>query len=125
LAAEPALRPDQLSDSTLLAPGALDRPDFLPRFADRFGVRRTATGVTLGLAHFLAAMAGEPRAFAPVPADVPLPDVPALRPVALVDPTPLYASSLLSSTGTGPPALNDFAAASAEEAGPSRVLDSA
>ncbi|WP_045693250.1 LysR family transcriptional regulator [Streptomyces rubellomurinus] len=123
LAAEPALRPDQLSDSTLLAPGALDRLDFLRRFADRFGVRRTATGVNLGLAHFLAEVAGEPRAFALVPADVPLPDVPGLRSVPLVDPTPLYAWSLLWCTGNGHPGLNDLAAACAEEAGRSRWLE--
>ncbi|MFF1570842.1 LysR substrate-binding domain-containing protein [Streptomyces sp. NPDC058293] len=60
LAAEPALQPDQLRDSTLWAPGALDRLDFLHQFADRFGIQNTATSVNLGLAHFLAEVAGEP-----------------------------------------------------------------
>ncbi|KJS51256.1 LysR family transcriptional regulator, partial [Streptomyces rubellomurinus subsp. indigoferus] len=104
------LRPDQLSDSTLLAPGALDRLDFLRRFADRFGVPPTATGVNLGLAHFLAAVAGEPRAFAPVPADVPLADVPGLRSRPPVDLTPLYPSSALLFNGTGQPGLTALGA---------------
>mgnify|MGYP006170301255 CR=1 FL=1 len=74
LAAEPALRPGQLRDSVLWAPGALDRLDFLRRFADRFDVRERAVGVNLGLAHFLAEVAAHPRRFSLLPADVPLPD---------------------------------------------------
>ncbi|MFI7367712.1 LysR family transcriptional regulator [Streptomyces sp. NPDC050149] len=123
LAAEPALRPDQLRDSVLWAPGALDRLDFLHRFADRFGIRETATSVNLGLAHFLAAVAQEPRRFSLLPADVPLPEIPGLRSVPLVDPTPLYAWSLLRRTDNGHPGLNDLAAACAEEAGRSRWLE--
>ncbi|MFI8387678.1 LysR family transcriptional regulator [Streptomyces sp. NPDC085540] len=123
LAAEPALRPDQLRGSVLWVPGALDRFDFLHRFADRFGIRNKATGVNLGLPHFLAEVAQEPRRFSLVPADVPLPEVPGLRPVPLIDPTPLYAWSLLWRSGTGHPALNGLAAACAEEAGRSRWLE--
>ncbi|MER7775249.1 LysR family transcriptional regulator [Streptomyces sp. NPDC096191] len=123
LAAEPVLRPDQLCDSTLWAPGTLDRLDFLHRFADRFGVRNTATSVNLGLAHFLAEVAAEPRRFSLVPADVPLPDVPGLRSVPLADPTPLYAWSLLWRVGNGSPGLNGLATACAEEAGRSRWLE--
>ncbi|MFE9856535.1 LysR family transcriptional regulator [Streptomyces sp. NPDC005780] len=123
LAAEPALRPGQLRDSVLWAPGALDRLDFLHRFADRFSIRETATSVNLGLAHFLAEVAQEPRRFSLLPADVPLPEVPGLRSVPLVDPTPLYAWSLLRRTGNGHPGLNDLAAACAEEAGRSRWLE--
>lgn len=123
LAAEPALRPDQLRDSVLWAPGALDRLDFLHRFADRFGIRETATSVNLGLAHFLAEVAQEPRRFSLLPADVPLPEIPGLRSVPLVDPTPLYAWSLLRRTGNGHPGLNDLAAACAEEAGRNRWLE--
>lgn len=123
LAAETALRPDQLRDSVLWAPGALDRLDFLHRFADRFGIRQTATSVNLGLAHFLAEVAQEPRRFSLLPADVPRPEVPGLRSVPLVDPTPLYAWSLLRRTGNGHPGLNDLAAACAEEAGRSRWLE--
>lgn len=123
LAAEPALRPDQLCDSTLWAPGALDRLDFLHRFADRFGIRNKATGVNLGLAHFLAEVAGEPRGFSLVPADVPLPHVPGLRSVPLFDPTPLYAWSLMWCTVNAHPRLTGLAAACAEEAGRSRWLE--
>lgn len=123
LAAEPALRPDQLSDSTLWAPGPLDRLDFLSRFADRFAIRNTSTSVNLGLAHFLAEVAEDPRRFSLVPADVPLPQVPGLRSVPLVDPTPLYAWSLLWRGGDGHPGLSGLAAACAEEAGRSRWLE--
>lgn len=123
LAAERALRPDQLRDSVLWAPGALDRLDFLHRFADRFGIQNTDTSVNLGLAHFLAEVTEDPRRFALVPADVPLPHVPGLRSVPLVDPTPLYAWSLLWRSGNGHLGLNDLAAACAEEAGRSRWLE--
>lgn len=123
LAAQPALRPDQLRDSVLWAPGALDRLDFLHRFADRFGIRETATSVNLGLAHFLAEVAQEPRRFSLLPADVPLPEIPGLRSVPLVDPTPLYAWSLLRRTDNGHPGLNHLAAACAEEAARSRWLE--
>ncbi len=123
LAAEPALRPGQLRDSVLWAPGALDRLDFLRRFADRFDVRERAVGVNLGLAHFLAEVAAHPRRFSLLPADVPLPDVPGLRSVPLVDPTPLYAWSLLWRTGNTHPGLDGLAAACAGEAGRSRWLE--
>ncbi|MFF3085282.1 LysR family transcriptional regulator [Streptomyces nojiriensis] len=123
LAAEPALRPDQLQGSVLWAPGALDRLDFLHGFADRFGIRNRATGVNLGLSHFLAEVAQDPRRFSLVPADVPLPRVPGLRSVPLVDPTPLYAWSLVWRSGNAHPALNGLAAACAEEAGRSRWLE--
>ncbi|WP_336048485.1 LysR family transcriptional regulator [Streptomyces sp. CA2R101] len=123
LAAEPSLRPDQLRDSLLWAPGALDRLDFLHRFADRFGIRNTATSVNLGLDRFLAEVTEEPCRFSLVPADVPLPDVPGLRAVPLVGPTPLYAWSLLWCSGNGHPGLNGLAAACAEEAGRNRWLE--
>jgi DNA-binding transcriptional LysR family regulator len=123
LASEPALRPDQLRDSVLWAPGALDRLDFLHQFTDRFGIQNTATSVNLGLAHFLAELAEEPRRFSLVPADVPLPEVPGLRSVPLIDPTPLYAWSLLWRTGNGHPGLNRLTTACAEEAGRSRWLE--
>lgn len=123
LAAEPALRPEQLRDSLLWAPGALDRLDFLRRFADRFGVRERAGSVNLGLAPFLTEVAADPRRFSLLPADVPLPDVPGLRSVPLVDPTPLYAWSLLWRTGNPHPGLSGLAAACAGEAGRSRWLE--
>ncbi|CAM5566490.1 hypothetical protein GCM10010345_73490 [Streptomyces canarius] len=81
LAAEPDLRPDQLRDAVLWAPGPLDRLDFLHQFADRFAIRNRATSVNLGLAPFLAEVAAGPRRFSLLPADVPLPDVPGPRSV--------------------------------------------
>ncbi|MFF7859066.1 LysR family transcriptional regulator [Streptomyces sp. NPDC007904] len=123
LAAATALRPDQLHDSVLWAPGALDRLDFLHQFANRFGIRKTATSVNLGLTHFLAEIAEEPRRFSLVPADVSLPQVPGLRSVPLIAPTPLYAWSLLWRTGNGHPGLNGLATACVEEAGRSRWLE--
>ncbi|WCN07221.1 LysR family transcriptional regulator [Streptomyces sp. M92] len=122
-AAASALRPEQLRGSVLRTPGALHRLDFLHRFVDRFGIENTAPGVNLGLAHFLAEVAAEPRQFSLLPADVSLPDVPGLRSVPLVEPTPLYAWSLLWRSGNGHPGLNGLAAACAEEAGRSRWLE--
>ncbi|MFH9725424.1 LysR family transcriptional regulator [Streptomyces sp. NPDC017254] len=123
LAAEAALTPEQLRDSVLWAPGALDRLDFLRQFADRFGIRERAGSVNLGLDHFLAEVVQDPRRFSLLPADLPPPDVPGLRTVPLVDPTPLYAWSLLWRTGSTHPGLSTLAAACAGEAGRSRWLE--
>ncbi|MGW1990254.1 LysR family transcriptional regulator [Embleya sp. NPDC001921] len=123
LAAEPALRPDRLRDSVLWAPGRLDRLDFLHRFADRFEIRDTVTSVNLGLAHFLAEVARDPRGFSLLPADAPLPEIPGLRCVPLVDPTPLYAWSLLWRAGNAHPGLSDLTAVCAAEAGQRRWLE--
>ncbi|MGG8408272.1 LysR substrate-binding domain-containing protein [Streptomyces sp. 12297] len=123
LATAPALRPDQLRDSVLWSPGALDRLDFLHRFADHFGIRERAAGVNLGLAHFLTEVAQDPRRFSLVPADVPLPEIPGLRTVPLIDPTPLYAWSLLWNSANGHPDLTALTAACAAEAGAGRWLE--
>ncbi|MER7480066.1 LysR family transcriptional regulator [Streptomyces sp. NPDC126510] len=123
LAAEPAVRPEQLRDGVLWAPGTLDRLDFLHRFARRFAIPTTATTVNLGLAPFLAEVVADPRRFSLLPADVPLPDVPGLRSVPLVEPTPLYAWSLLWRTGSGHPGLDALTTALAAQAGPSRWLE--
>ncbi|GAA2229551.1 LysR family transcriptional regulator [Streptomyces indiaensis] len=123
LAAEPAVRPGQLSGGVLWAPGTLDRLDFLHRFARRFGIPTTATALNLGLAHFLAEVVADPRRFSLLPADVPLPDVPGLRSVPLVDPTPLYAWSLVWRAGGGHPGVDVLTTALAEQAGRSRWLE--
>ncbi|MGK5549034.1 LysR family transcriptional regulator [Streptomyces sp. URMC 127] len=123
LAAEPALRPEQLRGSVLWSPGALDRLDFLHRFAERFGIRDRAASVNLGLAHFLAEVAESPDRFTLLPADVPLPDVPGLRSVPLTEPTPLYAWSLLWRTGNNHPGLDGLTTACAAEAARSRWLE--
>ncbi|MFI5678035.1 LysR family transcriptional regulator [Streptomyces cellulosae] len=123
LAAEPALQPDQLRGSVLWAPGALDRLDFLHQFADRFDIRDRAGSVNLGLTHFLAEVANAPQRFSLLPADVPLPELPGLRSVPLVNPTPLYAWSLLWRVGNAHPGLKSLTAACAAEAGQSRWLE--
>lgn len=122
LAAEPALRPEQLRDSVLWTPGTLGRLDFLHRFAERFGVRDHVEGANLGLEHVLADLAAQPRRFSLLPADVPLPDVPGIRLVPLVDPTPLYAWSLLR-RGGGHPQLNALVSAFVAEARRHRWLE--
>ncbi|MFE2560748.1 LysR family transcriptional regulator [Streptomyces sp. NPDC059352] len=123
LAAEPVLRPDRLRGSVLWAPGPLDRLDFLHRFADRFDIRDRAASVNLGPAHFLTEVAEDPRRFSLLPADVPLPETPGLRSAPLVDPTPLYAWSLLWRTGNGHPGLDRLTAACVAEARRSRWLE--
>ncbi|MEU6039789.1 LysR family transcriptional regulator [Actinomadura sp. NPDC047616] len=95
LAHAPAIRPEQLQDSVLWTPGPLHRLDFLHRFTERFGIRDHIEDPNLGLEHCLTDLAADPRRFCLLPADVPLPPHPAVRPVPLVDPTPLYAWSLL------------------------------
>ncbi|MYS90114.1 MULTISPECIES: LysR family transcriptional regulator [Streptomyces] len=123
LAAEPALRPEQLRDSVLWTPGALDRLDFLRRFAEQFGIRDHAEGPNLGLDHFLAAMLSDARRFSLLPADVPLPRLPGARSVPLVNPTPLYAWSLLWRDTGGHPLLRDLLTAFMTEAGRNRWLE--
>ncbi|MGI5478754.1 LysR family transcriptional regulator [Streptomyces lavendofoliae] len=123
LAAEAALRPHLLRDSVLWAPGALDRLDFLHQFSDRFGIRDRASSVNLGLDHFLTEVAADPRRFALLPADVPLPETPGLRSIPLIDPTPLYAWSLLWHADSGHPGLDRLTAACAAEARRSRWLE--
>jgi DNA-binding transcriptional LysR family regulator len=122
LADGPALRPEQLRDSLLWTPAALDRLDFLHRFAERFGIRDHAEGTNLGLDGFLTDLAADPRRFSLMPADVPLPHTPGIRSVPLVDPTPLYAWSLLW-CGSGPPLLHTLLSALAGEAGRNRWLE--
>ncbi|MEU6663110.1 LysR family transcriptional regulator [Streptomyces sp. NPDC046821] len=123
LASEQALRPDQLHDSILWAPGALDRLDFLHQFAERFDIPDRATSINLGLPHFLAEIAADPQRFSLLPADVPLPDIPGLRSVPLINPTPLYAWSLLWRTGNEHPGLHHLTATCAAQAARSRWLE--
>ncbi|WP_327070875.1 LysR family transcriptional regulator [Kitasatospora sp. NBC_01250] len=123
LATEPALRPEQLRDSLLWAPGPLERLDFLHQFAERFGIRHRSASVNLGLPHFLAEVAEEPHRFSLLPADLSLPQVPGLRTVPLVDPTPLYAWSLLWPAGGGHPGLAGLVAACTAQAAQHRWLE--
>ncbi|WHM40598.1 hypothetical protein [Streptomyces sp. BPTC-684] len=54
---------------------------------------------------------------------MPLPHIPGLRSVPLVEPTPLYAWSLLWRTGNGHPGPESLTAACAAEAARSRWLE--
>ncbi|MBD0695364.1 LysR family transcriptional regulator [Streptomyces sp. CBMA123] len=95
LAGRDALAPAELRGSVLRYPAAVDRLDFLTRFATRFGITGRVGSTNLGLEHFLDQVAADPSCFSLVPADAPLPDRPDVRAVPLVGPTPLYAWSLL------------------------------
>ncbi len=93
LAGRVRLRPGELRDGALWFPAAIDRLDYLRRFAAHFGVPADFGGVNLGLGALAEHLRAEPRQVSLLPADAPLP--PGLRAVPLVDPTPLYAWSLL------------------------------
>ncbi|MCD0447285.1 LysR family transcriptional regulator [Glycomyces sp. A-F 0318] len=123
LASEPHLRPDQLRGSLLWTPGPPERLDFLRRFADRFGIERHTGGVNLGLDHFAARIAADPACFSLFPPDCPLPDVPGLRSVPLLEPTPLYAWSLVWRRDDPPRLLDPLLAAFADQARRSRWLE--
>ncbi|MCQ4212537.1 LysR family transcriptional regulator [Streptomyces longispororuber] len=123
LAGADSLRPADLRDSTLRYPAETVRLDFLTRFADRFGIVSRRGGPNLGLESFLDRLRDEPGQFTLFPADVPLPDDPGLRVVPLVDPTPLYAWSLVWPTGREHPGIAGLLRAAARSAGTRRWLD--
>jgi DNA-binding transcriptional LysR family regulator len=123
LASAPHLRPEQLRDSLLWTPGPLSRLDFLSRFADHFGVERHFDGVNLGLEHFAAQIAADPTCFSLFPPDCPLPDVPGIRSIPLLEPTPLYAWSLVWRRDDPPHQLDPLLAAFADQARRNRWLE--
>ncbi|MFJ3788062.1 LysR family transcriptional regulator [Kitasatospora sp. NPDC090091] len=133
LAGRDALRPADLRDSVLRYPAAVDRLDFLTRFADRFGVGGRTGSTNLGLEHFVERVRTDPACFSLLPADCPLPDLPAaggggrpgVRTVPLVDPTPLYAWSLVwrEDDAQPHPQLEPLLGAFGEEARRSRWLE--
>ncbi|MEU8923180.1 LysR family transcriptional regulator [Kitasatospora sp. NPDC048545] len=126
LAGRGVLSPAELRGSVLRYPAAVDRLDFLTRFATRFDVPRRVGSTNLGLEHFLDEVGGDPSCFSLVPADTPLPDRPGVRTVPLAGPTPLYAWSLLwrEDGSTDPhPRLDELIGAFATEAARSRWLE--
>ncbi|WP_026923218.1 LysR family transcriptional regulator [Glycomyces arizonensis] len=123
LASEPHLRPDRLRGSLLWTPGPLDRLDFLRRFADRFGIERHTSGVNLGLDHFAAQIAADPTCFSLFPPDCPLPDVPGIRSIPLLEPMPLYAWSLVWRRDDPSHLLAPLLAALADQARRNRWLE--
>lgn len=123
LAGSTELRPDHLRDSVLHAPADLDRLDFLARFVDRFGIPEHRITPNLGLAPMLSALAADPGGFALLPADVEFPEVPGVTAIPLVDPTPLYAWSLIWRTSAEPPLLEALVSALVRTAGENRWLE--
>ncbi|MER6300215.1 LysR family transcriptional regulator [Kitasatospora sp. NPDC001539] len=126
LAGRDTLSPAELGGSVLRYPAAVDRLDFLNRFATRFGIAERVGSTNLGLEHFVDQVAADPACFSLVPADNPLPDRPGVRTVPLVGPTPLYAWSLLwrAERGTDPhPQLERLLRAFTAEAARSRWLE--
>lgn len=123
LAGSAALRPDQLRGSVLHTPATLDRLDFLARFSARFGIDEHHAGPNLGLAPLLSGLRADPRGIALVPADVEFPDLTGVSAVPLVDPTPLYAWSLIWRTRPEPPQLEPLLTALAATARQRRWLE--
>jgi DNA-binding transcriptional LysR family regulator len=120
LAGADEVRPAELHGGVLWAPAALAKLDFLRRFADHFGLA-TESGVNLGIEHLVADVRADPRRFALFPADAPLPVDTGVRVIPLVDPTPLYAWSLVWRDDT--PAIDALLSALAEVGGRSRWLE--
>ncbi|WP_413230223.1 LysR family transcriptional regulator [Kitasatospora herbaricolor] len=114
LAHRPALRPDQLAQGRLVLPAAAERLDFARRFAEEFAVPVLPGEANLGFDHLLARIRSTPGGFTLFPAEVPLPDGSGLVAVPLVDPTPLYAWSLLRPSGRPAPAVDALLRACAE-----------
>ncbi|MDH6703848.1 DNA-binding transcriptional LysR family regulator [Kitasatospora sp. MAA19] len=133
LADRDVLSPAELRGSVLRYPAAVDRLDFLTRFAARFEVTERVGSTNLGLEHFVEQVRTDPSCFSLVPADCPLPEVhsgpgrPGVRTVPLADPTPLYAWSLLWCEDGGAadphPRLEPLLRAFAAEARGSRWLE--
>ena len=95
LAGRESLRPAELAGSTLVLPAAAGRLDYLGRFADRFGVAGRSEGPNLGMAEFLERIRAGRDRFSLLPADLPLPAGAGLAAIPIVEPTPLYAWSLI------------------------------
>jgi DNA-binding transcriptional LysR family regulator len=94
LADAPQLRPADLRESRLWYPAAIERLDFLRRFAERFDIAGES-GVNLGAGPLLDHLRAAPRFFTLLPADAPRVDDQGIRAIPLVDPTPLYAWSFI------------------------------
>jgi DNA-binding transcriptional LysR family regulator len=95
LAGRESIRPPDLSASTLVLPAAPQRLDYLMRFADRFGIASRSDGPNLGLEDFLERVRTSPDSFSLLPADLPLGPGARVATIPIVDPTPLYAWSLI------------------------------
>ncbi|GAA2142620.1 LysR family transcriptional regulator [Kitasatospora kazusensis] len=95
LAAAGQLRPDQLSGLRLVLPATAGRLDFLGRFAGQFDVPVLPGELNLGLDHLLERVRATADGFTLLPSELPLTPGSGLAVVPLVQPTPLYAWSLV------------------------------
>jgi len=95
------LRPADLRGSVVWFPAAIERLDFLRSFCEEFGIPIRDGGPNLGPDGLLDSLAGDPDLVTLLPADLVLPERADIRTVPLVDPTPVYAWSLVwRRTGT-------------------------
>ncbi|MFC9327569.1 LysR family transcriptional regulator [Kitasatospora sp. NPDC057015] len=114
LAHRQALRPAELATGRLVLPAAAERLDFLRRFAEEFAVPMLPGEANLGFEHLLARIRSTPGGFTLFPAEMPLPDGCGLLAVPLVEPTPLYAWSLLRARQHPAPGVDALLCAFAE-----------
>ncbi len=123
LAGRTEVRPGELRDSILWCPAAVERLDLLRRFSEEFGVPTAAGPANLGLDHFLEQVAADPRRVGLIPADVELTGRAPVRLIPLVDPTPLYAWSLLWRPADAHPGIEPLLRAFADVGRHSRWLE--
>jgi DNA-binding transcriptional LysR family regulator len=127
LADRESLRPGDLSGSTLVLPAAARRLDYLARFADRFGIASRSDGPQLELADYLERVRADPNSFSLLPADLPLPPDAGVGPevatVPIINPTPLYAWSLIWRRDDHHPRLAELLAAFGAAGRASRWLE--
>ncbi|WP_194926146.1 LysR family transcriptional regulator [Catenulispora pinisilvae] len=123
LADRSEVRPDELRDSVLWGPASLERLDFYRRFAEHFDINADSGTANLGIGHFLEQVAADPTRFALVPADLELPDRVRVRSLPLVEPTPLYAWSLVWRAADPHPGVESLLQAFAELGGRNRWLE--
>ncbi|MBR7831832.1 LysR family transcriptional regulator [Actinospica durhamensis] len=123
LAGRTEVRPSELRDSILWCPAAVERLDLLQRFSDEFGVPTASGPANLGLDHFLEQVAADPRRVGLIPADLEPAEHAPVRFVPLVDPTPLYAWSLLWRPADAHPGIEPLLRAFADVGRSSRWLE--
>lgn len=123
LAGQSEVRPAELRERVLWCPAALNRLDFFQRFAEHFDITAESGTANLGIDHFLEQVAADPVRFALIPADLELPERTRVRSLPLVEPTPLYAWSLVWRAADPHPGIEPLLRAFADVAGRSRWLE--
>jgi DNA-binding transcriptional LysR family regulator len=108
LAHRAELSPNDLRSTQLWLPAPLESLDFLRQFVERFELRGTFGGLNLGPHHILDLLHDEPGQAAVVPAHLRSLEGPSIRLIPLVNPTPLYGSSLLWRKDEQSPKLGRF-----------------